>query len=104
MPNSFNNLGVLPKRIADGVVRIAGGSINAGATVTIGFAGSGAGVVLPGSVPHWTAYEDVTLQDAVEVCITPMSDVSNFAIPLRLENDAAAAASPALDIYVKFHR
>lgn len=113
---AFTGVAVV-KRVSDNMVRITGLSLAAGATGTISQAAGAGAVKFPDGMPPWTAYEAVTLQDAVEVSTNPASDVSNFAIPIRvtktgvdasnflitLENDAAATASANLDIYVKFH-
>jgi hypothetical protein len=115
---AFTGVAVISK-VADGIVRITGLSLAAGATGTISME-AGTGAVKFGAtqgIPEWHADAGVTLIEAVEVSTHPASDVSNFAIPIRvtktgvdpsdflitLENDEAAVASPDLEIYIKFH-
>jgi hypothetical protein len=111
-------------RISDLMVRIAGLSLAPGAEGTISQRKGQGTIRFPVEVPDWNAYPGgstpgdlVTLIEAVEVAINPVSNVSSYAIPIRvvksgvdssdflitLTNDAPATASPTLDIYVKFH-
>lgn len=106
------------KKVADGLLRITGLSLAAGAAGTIGLHGGAGEVDLPQDpTQDWGPYGDVTLQDAVQVSMVPVTDVANFAIPIRvvktgttladflitLTNDEAAVASADLEIYVRYH-
>lgn len=108
------------KKITDNLFRITGVSLAAGAAGTVGLAGSAGGgnpeAVLTGA--NWDDYKGqleavIDLQESMQVAISPITDVSNFAIPIRvvktaaglitLTNDEAAVASPELEIYVRYH-
>ena len=102
-------------KISDTCFRITGLSLGAGDAGSISM-GAGLGDVKL-SNPEWGAEGGVGLFESVEVSCYPVSDVSNYAIPIRvvktgskasdfiatLTNDAAATASAELEIYVKKH-
>lgn len=115
---AFTGVAVV-KQISDSKVRITGLSLAAaGDTGTIGlFGDSGAGVQLPDAF-NPKVYDfnnsDVALADSIQCWCVPTTDVSNFAIPIRitkggtpfritLENDSAATGSATLEIWVYFH-
>lgn len=106
-------------RVSDGMVRLTGVSLAAGADGTISM-DAGTGEVKFGAaqgIAPWEPYEGVSLQTAVKVETNPVTDVSNFGIPIRvvktgtdpsdflitLTNDSAATASAELEIYISFH-
>lgn len=109
--------------ISDRVARVTGVSLAAGASGIIGLFGGA--VVGANALPrqfkpepyrYGTANVEVTLIESIRVTINPVTDVANFAIPIRvvksgagvaafqiaLTNDEAAVASPELEIYVEF--
>lgn len=108
------------EQISDRVVRVTGVSLAAGADGILGLFGStvvGA-VALPAAFdPRPYEYQGniVSLIESVRVTINPVTDVSNFGIPIRVvktgagptfaitfTNDEAAVASGDLEIYVEF--
>lgn len=107
------------QKVTDVLVRITGLSLAAGADGILAlFGGTTVGaVVLPENPTHdWTAFDDVSLIESIQVLINPVTDVSNFGIPIRvvktgvdvgfaitLTNDAAAVGSADLEIYVRYH-
>ena len=111
------------QQISDRTVRVTGVSLAAGASGILGlFGGTVVGAVaLPDSFnPQPYVYQPtantVSLQESIRVTMNPVTDVSNFGIPIRvvktgtthtdfaitLTNDAAAVASGDLEIYVNF--
>ncbi len=107
------------KQVSDNLVRITGLSLAAaGDAGTIGLFGDAtAGVQLPDGF-NPSVYEhngaDVSLADSLQVWCVPVTDVSNFGIPIRitkggapfqitLTNDSAATGSAELEIYVRYH-
>ena len=111
------------QQISDRTVRITGVSLAFGASGILGLHGGAVGgaVALPASFkPHDYHYQptdnDVSFQESVRVTINPVTDVSNFGIPIRvvktgtvvadfaitLTNDAAGTGSGDLEIYVTF--
>jgi hypothetical protein len=112
---AFTGVAVVTK-ITDGLVRITGLSLAFGAAGTISLF-EGAGTVKLPDACNWGPDGDVDLVEAIQVYMNPVTDVSNFAIPIRvvktgtvpttwlatLTNDAAATDSAGLEIYVRFH-
>lgn len=105
-------------QISDAKVRITGVSLAAGASGTVGLNGDAtAEVELPDAFnPKVYDYNgtDVPLAASLQVWCVPVSDVANFAIPIRIvkagtpfqitfTNDEAAVASAELEIYIVFH-
>ncbi len=108
------------KLITDRLVRCTSiapwdGTLGAGDSISFGQPGSGADIELPPETASWGAQGDVSLADQVQVLVNPISDVSNYAIPIRVEktsapllivtltNDSAATTSPQLEVYIGFH-
>ncbi len=107
-------------QISDRTCRITGVSLVAGDSGVIGLHGSGAEVELPASfkpVPYtyYPTNNNVSQIESVRVTINPVTDVSNYAIPIRVvktgaaatfaitfTNDEAAVTSPDLEIYVEY--
>ena len=116
---AFTGVAVI-KQISERTVRITGLSLVAGDEGILGlFGGSVVGAVaLPESFqprPRTFGGVAVTLIESVKVTLNPVTDVSNFGIPIRVVktgaglafsisfiNDAAAVASADLEIYVEF--
>jgi len=111
------------QQISDRCCRITGVSLAFGASGILGlFGGAVVGAVeLPASFKPTPYHYDptnntVSLQESVRVTLNPITDVSNFGIPIRvvktgtvvadfavtLTNDAAATNSAELEIYVEF--
>ncbi len=112
---AFTGIPVVTK-VTDGLARITGVSLDSGDDGVIGLFGSGAEVELPeGCI--WISSGGVGLQSSVQVLINPVTDVEDYAIPIRvvktgvdvadfaitLTNDAAQVASAELEIYVRYH-
>lgn len=110
------------QQISDRMCRITGVSLASGADGVVGLSGGGSEVSLPASFkPTPYKYDptsnDVSLIESVWVVVQPVTDVSNFAIPIRVvkagsthnsfeitfTNDSAATTSPGLEIYVIWH-
>jgi hypothetical protein len=104
------------KKVAENLYRITGLSLAADAAGTIGLAGGSGDVELP-ETDDWQPYGDVTLIDAIQCYVIPAGDQPATAVPVRvtkagatndtflitLTSDDGAAASGALEIYVRFH-
>jgi hypothetical protein len=103
-------------KITDYLVRITGLSLAAGADGTISLFDGAGTVKLPDSC-NWGPNGDVDLAEAIQFSSNPVTDVSNYAIPIRavktgtvptnwlltLTNDSAATASADLEMYIRFH-
>jgi len=109
------------QQISDRCCRITGVSLAAGDSGVIGLSTSGAEVELPASFKptpyhYQPTANSVSLIESVRIYLNPVTDVSNFQIPIRVvktgsthalfaatfTNDEAAVASPNLEIYVEF--
>lgn len=109
--------------ISDRVVRLTGVSLASGAAGIVGLNGSTVvGAVQtpnqfkPEPYRYGVANPNVSLPESIRVTINPVTDVSNFAIPIRVvktgtttagfaitfTNDEAAVTSPELEIYIEF--
>lgn len=109
--------GAYVKRVADDIARFVLPSLAAGAAVTLGFNAASPDQDFPSDIPPWGADGNASLIDAVCVNINPATDVSDYAIPLRvvktgttpanflitITNDEAAVASPQYEIYASYH-
>lgn len=106
------------KKISDRLFRITGVSLAADASGTIGFSDKTVAPEVELEAPTWDPYGEVTLQDAVQVKMNPVTDVSaavpisvvktgtthaDFVITLHNDNAGGGAASADLEIYVEFH-
>ena len=108
------------KKVSEGLLRVTGLSLAAGASGTIGLFGIGVGadVELPENpTKGWKPYEDVSLQDAVQVTANPVADVAGYDEALRVvktgtvdsdflitvTNDDGDVATPELELYIRFH-
>jgi hypothetical protein len=122
---AFTGVAVVTK-ITDVLARITGLSLVSGAAGTISLF-EGAGEVKLPDACNWAPYDPqkvvagpsvlIDLPKSVQLMIVPVTDVSNFAIPIRvvktgsgpttflatLTNDEGQIASPELEIYVRFH-
>lgn len=106
------------KSLGSGIVRIAGVSIGASATATIGLHGSGKDIELPTSFPSLSDVPGITLADLIEIRYQHidaggtgnesrhihMEKMGTVAADFFIEvsNDQNQATSP-LDIYIQFH-
>jgi hypothetical protein len=110
------------KQISDSMVRITGLSLASGATGTIALSahtGATPDVVLPASfkTEHY-AYlsSNVTFQDAIDCQVQAGAAAAAFQLPAVIKsgtttadfrvtlNNAFASATPAMEIYVRFHQ
>jgi len=101
-------------RVSEDLFRITGLSLAASAAGTIGFTAGSNEVEF--TAPEWDPHGDVTLQDAISCLINPVGAGVATAVPVRvvktgttqanfvltLTNNDGAAATAALEIYVKF--
>lgn len=106
------------KQISDRLFRITGVSLAADASGTIGFSDKTIAAEVSLVAPSWDPYGDVTLQDAVQVKVNPVTDVSaavpisvvktgvdhgDFVITMHNDNAGGGQDSAGLEIYVEFH-
>jgi hypothetical protein len=109
------------KQIADGIVRITGLSLAAGAAGTISLSGGNGAVKCPaGFQPGEYVYGGATigLDDSIDVTALPAAVGVATAIPVSvvktaqgptawlatITNTHGTTATPNLEIYVKFHQ
>jgi hypothetical protein len=119
---AFTGVAVIDQ-VADNLFRITGLSLIADASGTIGFSDKTVAPEVELIAPTWQPYQngdqvDVSLQDAIEVRMVPVTDVSaavpvsvvktgtdhgDFVITFHNDNAAEGQVSAELEIYIEFH-